>query len=171
MPNTLNSNGISLWHNANIATCDERMHLSLSRRSLVVRDGRIAWVGPAGEEPRKRSRSGVARHDLRGAWVTPGLIDCHTHLVFAGTRAPEYAERLRGVSYAEIAARGGGILTTMRATRQASLEQLIETAAPRLESLLAEGVTRLRSNPVMDSPLRMRRRCCGRRGNWASVSR
>jgi imidazolonepropionase len=140
MPKTLNSNGISLWRNANIATCDERMHC-LEPGSLVVRDGRILWVGPAGEEPAEALVDGVARHDLRGAWVTPGLIDCHTHLVFAGTRAPEYAERLRGVSYAEIAARGGGILTTMRATRQASLEQLIESAAPRLESLLAEGVT------------------------------
>jgi imidazolonepropionase len=140
MPKTLNSNGISLWRNANIATCDARMHC-LEPGSIVVRDGRIRWVGPAAEEPAEALADGVARHDLRGAWVTPGLIDCHTHLVFAGTRAPEYAERLRGVSYAEIAARGGGILTTMRATRQASLEQLIESAAPRLESLLAEGVT------------------------------
>src|SRR6202035_5433326 len=109
--------------------------------ALAVRDGRIEWMGGSGEEPREFRAPSVERHDLRGAWMTPGLIDCHTHLVFAGTRAREYAERLRGASYAEIAARGGGILTTMRSTRQASMEELVESAAPRLQSLLAEGVT------------------------------
>jgi imidazolonepropionase len=86
-------------------------------------------------------RGSLERHDLGGMWITPGLIDCHTHLVFAGTRAREYAERLRGVSYAEIAARGGGILSTMRATRQASLDELVARAAPRMAALLGEGVT------------------------------
>jgi len=137
---TLSSNGISLWRNVHIATCDEQMRC-LDAGAIVVRDGRIDWVGRAGEEPPDLRASAVCRHDLRGAWLTPGLIDCHTHLVFAGTRADEYAQRLRGATYAEIAARGGGILTTVRATRQASLEQLIESAAPRLLSLLAEGVT------------------------------
>ncbi len=140
MSKTLNSNGISLWHNVHIATCDEHMR-RIEAGALAVRDGRIQWVGGGGEEPPEFRAPAVKRHDLRGAWMTPGLIDCHTHLVFAGTRAREYAERLRGASYAEIAARGGGILTTMRATRRASLEELVESAAPRLESLLAEGVT------------------------------
>ncbi len=76
-----------------------------------------------------------------GAWVTPALIDCHTHLVFAGTRADEYAERLRGASYEEIARAGGGILASVRAVRGASEEQLFEESAPRLAALLAEGVT------------------------------
>src|SRR5207244_4722238 len=80
-------------------------------------------------------------HALSGAWVTPGLIDCHTHLVFAGTRANEYAERLRGRSYEEIARSGGGILATVRAVRAASEEQLFDESAPRLAALLAEGVT------------------------------
>ncbi len=80
-------------------------------------------------------------HDLRHAWVTPGLIDCHSHLVFAGTRANEYAQRLRGLSYEEIARQGGGILNTVRDTRAASDQQLIDESAPRLEALLAEGVT------------------------------
>jgi imidazolonepropionase len=80
-------------------------------------------------------------HDLGGAWVTPGLIDCHTHLVFAGTRAGEYAERLRGASYEQIAGEGGGILATVRAVRAASEEQLFDESAPRLAALLAEGVT------------------------------
>ena len=131
---------MSLWHNVHIATCDEHMRL-IDAGALAVRDGRIEWVGRAGEEPPELRAHRVERHDLGGAWVTPGLIDCHTHLVFAGTRAAEYAERLRGATYAEIAARGGGILTSVRATRQASLEQLIESAAPRLKALLAEGVT------------------------------
>jgi imidazolonepropionase len=78
---------------------------------------------------------------MGGAWITPGLIDCHTHLVFAGTRAGEYAQRLRGRSYAEIAREGGGILSTMRAVRAASLQQLVDESAPRLQALLAEGVT------------------------------
>jgi imidazolonepropionase len=136
---TLNSNGISLWHNAHIATCDEHMRL-IDAGALAVSEGRIQWMGRSGEEPPEFAAASVKRHDLRGAWLTPGLIDCHTHLVFAGTRAREYAERLRGATYAEIAARGGGILTTMRATRQATLEQLFASAAPRLEALLAEGV-------------------------------
>jgi imidazolonepropionase len=140
VPQPHNSDAVSLWHNARIATCDERMRV-LDKGALAVRNGCIAWLGVAGEEPAELRRASRERHDLGGAWLTPGLIDCHTHLVFAGTRAPEYAERLRGASYAEIAARGGGILTTMRATRQASLKELIDSAAPRLAALLAEGVT------------------------------
>jgi imidazolonepropionase len=140
VPRTQNSGAVSLWHNARIATCDERMRV-IENGALAVRDGRIAWLGAAGEEPAELRRPDLERHDLGGAWLTPGLIDCHTHLVFAGTRAREYAERLRGATYAEIAARGGGILTTMRATRQADLEQLVDGAAPRLAALLGEGVT------------------------------
>ena len=136
----MNPDDVTLWHNARIATCDAHMRV-IENGALAVRNGRISWLGRAGEEPEDFSRENVLRRDLGGAWITPGLIDCHTHLVFAGTRAPEYAERLRGVSYAEIAARGGGILTTMRATRNASEQQLIDASAPRLAALLAEGVT------------------------------
>ena len=140
MPKSLNSDAVSLWHNARIATCDARMRV-IENGSIAVRNGHIDWIGVAGEEPNELSRADLERHDLKGVWLTPGLIDCHTHLVFAGTRAREYAERLRGASYAEIAARGGGILTTMRATRQASLEELVNGAAARLTALMAEGVT------------------------------
>lgn len=138
----MNLRDVSLWHNAHIATCDARMRV-VENGALAVRDGRIAWLGRAGDEPEEMRRAGLEYHDMGGAWITPGLIDCHTHLVFAGTRAPEYAERLRGATYAEIAARGGGILTTMRATRKATLEQLVDSAAPRLSALLGEGVTAL----------------------------
>lgn len=125
-----------LWRNARLATCDESMSV-IEKGAILTRDGRIEWVGPEAERP----GSTVEEHDLGGAWVTPGLIDCHTHLVFAGTRAHEYAQRLRGRSYAEIAREGGGILSTMRAVRGASLQQLVDESAPRLEALLAEGVT------------------------------
>jgi imidazolonepropionase len=136
----MNPEAVTLWSNARIATCDEGMRV-IENGSLAVRNGRIAWLGEAKDAPAELRGLGIERRDLGGAWITPGLIDCHTHLVFAGTRAREYAERLRGVSYAEIAARGGGILTTVRATRQASEQQLIDAAAPRLASLLDEGVT------------------------------
>ena len=140
MSNSLNSDAVRLWHNARIATCDERMRV-IENGAIAVRNGHIDWIGVSGEEPAQLRRAQLERRDLRGVWLPPGLVDCHTHLVFAGTRAREYAERLRGASYAEIAARGGGILTTMRATRQASLEELVNGAAARLTALIAEGVT------------------------------
>jgi imidazolonepropionase len=136
----MNPDAVTLWHNARIATCDAHMRV-IENGALAVRAGRVSWLGPEGEEPAEFRRENVLRRDLGGVWITPGLIDCHTHLVFAGTRAAEYAERLRGASYAEIAARGGGILTTMRATRSANEQQLIDASAPRLAALLAEGVT------------------------------
>jgi imidazolonepropionase len=136
----MNPEAVALWFNARIATCDEGMRV-IENGAFAAQNGRIVWLGEAQEAPAQLRGSDIKRRDLGGAWITPGLIDCHTHLVFAGTRAREYAQRLRGVTYAEIAAGGGGILTTMRATRAASEEQLIDAAAPRLASLLNEGVT------------------------------
>ncbi len=107
--------------------------------ALLTRGARIEWVGAERDLPTEHPPD--EEHDLRGAWVTPGLIDCHTHLVFAGSRAAEYAERLRGRSYQEIARAGGGILSSMRAVRAASEQQLFDESRPRLEALLAEGVT------------------------------
>jgi imidazolonepropionase len=131
---------MQLWRNTKLATCDETMGV-IENGAIVTHRGRIEWVGPESERPPAPDSAPYEEHDLGGAWVTPGLIDCHTHLVFAGTRAGEYAQRLRGRSYAEIAREGGGILSTMRAVRNASLQQLIEESAPRLQALLAEGVT------------------------------
>jgi imidazolonepropionase len=129
-----------LWRNARLLPCDPPMS-RIEAGAIVTEGERLAWVGREAQLPaalRDRCRD---VHDLRGAWVTPGLVDCHTHLVFAGTRATEYAQRLRGVSYEEIARQGGGILTTVRDTRAASEQQLFDESAPRLASLLAEGVT------------------------------
>jgi imidazolonepropionase len=130
----------TLWTHAHLATCDEAMR-RIPDGALVTREGRIEWLGPEASVPEGLRSEIAERHDLGGAWVTPGLIDCHTHLVFAGTRAAEHAERASGVSYEEIARRGGGILTTVRATRAASEQQLFDESAGRLQALLAEGVT------------------------------
>jgi imidazolonepropionase len=129
---------LTLWRNARIATCDEAMTV-IERGALLTRGGRIEWVGEEGALPEFRAPAEV--RDLGGAWVTPGLIDCHTHLVFAGTRATEYAQRLRGRSYEEIARGGGGIVSTMRTVRSTSEQQLFDESAPRLQALIAEGVT------------------------------
>ena len=129
---------LTLWRNGRIATCDESMTV-FEQGALLTRGSRIEWVGSETALPDFRAPAEV--RDLNGAWVTPGLIDCHTHLVFAGTRAPEYAERLKGRTYAEIARSGGGILSTMRAVRGASEQELFDESVPRLQALLAEGVT------------------------------
>ena len=128
----------TLWRNGHIATCDPAG--STIEHGAIVTDGAtIEWVGAESALPaRSRPERTV---DLGGRWVTPGLIDCHTHLVFAGQRAAEFARRTAGSSYGEIAREGGGILTTVRATRAAGVAELVRQSAPRLRSLLQEGVT------------------------------
>ncbi|HEX2139886.1 MAG TPA: imidazolonepropionase [Woeseiaceae bacterium] len=105
--------------------------------ALAVADGAIAWIGPAGELPRKNARE---RRSLGGRWLTPALIDCHTHLVFAGDRAAEFEQRRQGATYEEIARAGGGIVSTVNATRRASADDLQAASAVRLAALLREGV-------------------------------
>jgi imidazolonepropionase len=105
---------------------------------LAVRDGTIAWLGRARDLPAEFTV--WPREDLRGAWVTPSLVDCHTHLVYGGHRADEFALRLAGAGYEEIARRGGGIASTVRATRAADEATLLREASRRLEPLIAEGV-------------------------------
>lgn len=105
---------------------------------LAVRAGRIAYAGPRQGAPRFAPADRVA---CGGRWITPGLVDCHTHLVFAGDRSEEFARRLAGESYADIARSGGGIASTVRATRAADEAALLAAALPRLDALLAEGVT------------------------------
>lgn len=106
--------------------------------AIVLKGSEIAWCGPAAELPAEFSA--MQTRDLEGRLVTPSLIDCHTHIVHGGHRAAEFEQRLTGVSYEEIAASGGGIVSTMTATRKASVDQLVESALPRVDSLMAEGV-------------------------------
>jgi len=107
--------------------------------AIAVENGRIVWLGAARELPSQYAA--WPREDLGGAWVTPGLVDCHTHLVYGGQRADEFAQRLAGVSYEQIAKQGGGIVSTVRATRAADEASLFAQSAARLEAMLAEGVT------------------------------
>jgi imidazolonepropionase len=109
--------------------------------ALAVRNGQIAWVGPRSELPQPLRAN--KELDGKGGWLTPGLIDCHTHLVYAGNRAPEFEQRLRGTSYEDIARAGGGIASTVRATRAASEAELQRESGRRLVRLLDEGVTTL----------------------------
>ncbi|MCJ7590902.1 MAG: imidazolonepropionase [Woeseiaceae bacterium] len=105
--------------------------------ALAVRDGRIDWIGDSSRLPVRRA--GKTR-SLGGRWITPALIDCHTHIVFGGDRAAEFEQRLQGVSYQDIARAGGGILSTVRATRDATAEELFRAALPRVQALAREGV-------------------------------
>jgi len=107
--------------------------------AMVIGDGRIDWVGEVGKLPEEYAD--LPYQDLGGRLVTPGLIDCHTHIVFGGDRAREFEMRLEGASYEEIARAGGGILSSVRATREADEATLLASALPRIDTLLAEGVT------------------------------
>jgi imidazolonepropionase len=129
-----------LWRNARLATLAPAMPgLGVVERGAVASlEGRIAWVGPEADAPAFEARQTL---DCEGRWITPGLIDPHTHLVFGGDRAHEFELRLAGASYEEIARAGGGIVSTMAATRAATEDELIAQALPRLDALLAEGVT------------------------------
>ncbi|MGB5987464.1 MAG: imidazolonepropionase [Desulfobacterales bacterium] len=109
--------------------------------ALAVHEERIVWVGPAAALPSQAQDHARWVHYLNGAWITPGLIDCHTHLVYAGSRAREFELRLGGAGYEEIARAGGGILSTVQQVREASEEELYRQSAPRLKALMAEGVT------------------------------
>ena len=129
---------LTLFRHCRIATCDERLQV-FERGAVLTRDGMIEWVGDESGLPAGLRADRTI--ELAGRWLTPGLIDCHTHLVFAGQRAAEFARRTAGTSYADIAREGGGILSTVRATRAASEDDLVEQSRPRLQSLLAEGVT------------------------------
>jgi imidazolonepropionase len=106
--------------------------------AIAINDERISWIGAAADAPAAQQTM-----DGKGAWLTPGLIDCHTHIVHAGNRSDEFEARLNGATYEDIAKAGGGIMSTVRATRAASEEELLRQSLPRIRSLLAEGVTTL----------------------------
>lgn len=130
-----------LWRGARLATlAPKRPGIGLIEHGAIAsRGGRIAFVGPQSEL--SRSIDAIEEVDLRGRLVTPGLIDCHTHLIFAGDRSDEFEQRLAGADYQDIARAGGGILSTVRATRKATERELIASATNRLRTYLTEGVT------------------------------
>jgi len=131
----------TLWTNARIATMRGGRYAALVPGAVAAEAGRIAWAGAVADLPGAPDHLAREVHDLGGRWITPGLIDCHTHLVYAGTRAHEFELRLQGVTYEEIARAGGGIVSTVAATRDASEDALTVAALRRLARLLNEGVT------------------------------
>jgi imidazolonepropionase len=128
-----------LLTDARIATlsADTPAYGEISDAALAILDGSIAWIGPEADLP---SGNAASTRSVSGRWITPALIDCHTHLIFGGNRAQEFEQRMKGASYEEIARAGGGILSTVRATREASAEDLFDRALPRVRALAAEGV-------------------------------
>ncbi|WP_088562514.1 imidazolonepropionase [Arboricoccus pini] len=131
----------TIWTHARLATMAQaRGGLGIVEDgAIVARDGQILYAGPAKALP--ADLDARQRIDLEGRWVTPGLIDCHTHIVHGGDRAMEFEMRLEGASYADIAAAGGGIVSTVRDTRAAGRDSLVAQTLPRLDALIAEGVT------------------------------
>lgn len=131
----------TIWKNARLATMKGAGASDIGavdNGMIAAKDGRIVYAGPAADAPALDAREIV---DCAGRWITPGLIDCHTHLIHGGDRAAEFEMRLEGASYEEIARSGGGIVSTMRATRAASEGDLVASALPRLDALIAEGAT------------------------------
>ena len=131
-----------LWIDGHLATMTEGApYGAIEKGALGIQDGRIVYAGRQEDLP--ESADNLAREVVRmeGRWMTPGLIDCHSHLVYGGDRAEEFELRLEGASYAEIAKAGGGIVSTVKATRAASEEALYRAALPRIQALMAEGVT------------------------------
>ena len=144
-----------LWTNLHAATMQPGAapYGVIGDAAILVEGGVIAWIGPAAAAP-----PAPVIHDACGAWATPGLIDCHTHLIHGGTRAGEFEQRLGGATYEAIARSGGGILSTVAATRGLDEQALIDTALPRLDALLAEGVTtvEIKSGYGLDLPTELR---------------
>jgi imidazolonepropionase len=132
----------AIWINGLVATCEGSYGL-IQEAGVAVKNGCIAWVGKMSDLPGLPEDLAEDVYDAIGCTLTPGLIDCHTHLVYAGNRAHEFEQRLQGISYAEIAAQGGGIQSTVAATRQASEEELLQQSLPRAQALMASGVTTL----------------------------
>ena len=147
-----------LLTNCNIATMDPAVPGAFGAildGAIGIQDGRIVRVGRRIDLVGYRAKS-VER--LHGAWVTPGLVDCHTHLVFGGNRAGEFEQRLNGASYEEIARDGGGIVSSVKATRLASLEELVEQSRPRLRALMNSGATtvEIKSGYGLDTPTELK---------------
>jgi imidazolonepropionase len=149
-----------LWINARLATMREggAPYGAVENAAFADKAGRIVYAGPMEKLPGEPSALATRVMDAKNQWITPGLVDCHTHLVFAGNRAAEFEQRLKGVSYEEIARKGGGIMSTVRATRAASDDELFEQARERFHKMLAQGATTIevKSGYGLDAETEMR---------------
>lgn len=136
--------GMTVWVNAHLATLTEGAQgLGIIENGAVAAsDGRIVFVGALADLPADL-KDAASIIDCEGRWITPGLIDCHTHIIFGGDRAMEFEMRLEGATYEEVARAGGGIVSSVKATNALSVEGLVEAALPRVDTLLAEGVSTL----------------------------
>lgn len=133
----------SLWINARLATmvAGATPYGAIEDGALGIKDGVLVYCGAAADLPDRPGSLALGVHDAEGRWITPGLVDCHTHAVYGGDRAAEFEMRLEGATYEELLKAGGGILSTVRATREASLDTLVARALPRIDALIGEGVT------------------------------
>lgn len=133
----------ALWRNVHLASMTDgsASYGDILNGALAIKNGQIAWLGAEKDLP--ADAHAAETHDGQGAWLTPGLIDCHSHIVYAGNRSNEFEARLNGVAYEAIARAGGGILSTVNATRAADFDDLLAQSLPRVKRLLAEGVTTL----------------------------
>ena len=155
-----------LWHNARLATMQTSLHASsaapyglIDDGALVVDGATLVWVGSLDALPADLRARCTQTHDAGAALITPGLIDCHTHLVYGGNRAHEFEMRLQGASYEDIAKAGGGIASTVQATRSASADVLLHQSSTRLQSLLTEGVTTIEIKSGYGLSLEHERKC------------
>ncbi|MCX7116177.1 MAG: imidazolonepropionase [Gammaproteobacteria bacterium] len=130
----------ALWVHARVCACESGIQI-IEDAAIAVLNGKIAWVGPMSALPGEPERLAQTIHDVHHHLMTPGFIDCHTHLVYAGNRAPEFEQRLLGMSYADITQSGGGIQSTVKATRDASVQDLLEQSLKRAIALMNSGVT------------------------------
>lgn len=132
-----------IWLNGTIACCESEQDSLLNNAALATKGGKIAWIGPVQQLPNSPEQLAREVINVSGKCITPGLIDCHTHFIFAGNRANEFELRLQGKTYEEIAQQGGGIKSTVKATRDASEEELVAQSLWRAKSLIQSGVTTL----------------------------
>lgn len=153
---------LQLWSRLRLATLDPARaapYGCIEDGAIAVEQGRIAWLGPRAEVPAALRDRCEAEHDGGGALATPGLVDCHTHLVYGGDRAHEFELRLQGASYEDVARAGGGIVSTVKATREADEESLYAQSLPRLRALKDEGVTTLEIKSGYGLALEHERKC------------
>ena len=155
---------LQLWTHCRVATMvpgAAQAYGLIDDAALVVDGDTLAWVGPIAELPAEWRARCTVQHDAGGALITPGLIDCHTHLVYGGDRANEFEMRLNGASYEEIARAGGGIASTVQATRNATAAELLASSARRLKGLVSEGVTTVEIKSGYGLALEHERKCLG----------